>query len=312
MLATLFMAQAARAADRGPIDLTQDDNGNQISDAVEKEVAILQTLSSEKERSLEIKAFVEQLPISERSKELQLRAGELLAKLPTASQEEAQVLLQEYADISAELQQDPVIAKAENDIRIATGNNIGKSAVAPNAPSYGSLKKGDIMATRSSTPGIPWLWTMTYSHTGNFYGPGKVYESNGNLFGPSEGVKIKLLSGWQSPGKYVGLARNNKKSATTMSSAVNWAYTKYKDNGKTPYNFNFINKGTDLKLYCSQLSWKINKQAGTDIDSNAWQYQLWVAAVYGNAIINALIIPAVAPDEVMLDSDVTVYSKGWN
>jgi hypothetical protein len=208
------------------------------------------------------------------------------------------------AVISAELMKDPAIAKAESDIRKATGNDIGNPTVAPSAPSYSSLKKGDILAKRSGLL-VLWPWAMIYEHTGNFYGNAQVYESNG------DGVRLKPLSNWQTKGAYVGLGRDSKKTASQMSSAVDWAATKYGTNGRTPYNYNFVDKGTDARLYCSQLTWKINKQAGVDVDSNAWQYQAWASAVYGVWVLG-IIIPAVAPDEVMLSGNVSVYSTGWN
>jgi hypothetical protein len=311
MVMALFVAQPAYADGRAPIDLSRDDNGNQIADAIEKEVAFLQTLPSVEEQSKEIKGFVGQLPISVESQKLQNRAQVLSTQLQVASPEQATKILKELADISGQLNADPTIAKTLSDLQKLMGNAVipdpnalNSSRVTPFAPAYGSLKKGDILAKRSGIF-VLWPWAMTYEHTGNLYDTNNVFESN------QDGVRLKPISDWKKPGTYVGLARNNKVTSTNMAAAVEWAANKYGTNGRTPYNYNFIDKQTDAKLYCSQLSWKISKNKNVDLDSNAWQYHLWASVRYGVWII-AVITPAVAPDEVMLDGDVTVYSTGWN
>jgi uncharacterized protein YycO len=310
VVAMLFNAQPVLAGGRGPFDLSVDTDGNNVSDVIEQEVQLLATLP-EDQQSAAIQEFVARLPISDYSKALQKRASLLTSRLSTANPKQAQLIIQELAKITAELNTDPVIAKTLVDLQKLTGDiSAPHSMVAPDdaslvapAVAFSSLRKGDIMARRSGWL-VLWPWAKWYEHTGNYYGNSQVYESN------SDGVRLKPLSQWQTRGHYIGLARNKWKSSTTMSNAVNWAYTKY-GNGRTSYNYNFVDKWTDSRLYCSQLSWKINKQAGTDLDSNHWSYHLWASALYGSWIL-AVIIPAVAPDEVMLDSDVNVYSAGWN
>ena len=326
VVAMMFNAQPALAEKPAGIDLLTDVDGNQISDAVEVEVALIESLPVN-QQGAEIQKFVSNLNISKQSQALQLRSQKLTTSLATATPNQAQTILKELAAISEQLKSDPVIAKAESDIRVLTekpGQNLNTqqvdvfaqfddaSAEANSSVLTGpvvsgfSWKKGDVLAIRSSGKGWSWLWTMTYAHTGNWYDASRVYESN------PDGVRLKPLSNWQASKAYIGIARNNKQISTTISNSVNWAYSKYGDNGKTPYNTTFIDKWTDKKLYCSQLTWKINKYAGSDVDSNAWQYQLWAAIVYGSWIINGLLIPAVAPDEVMLSGNLTVLRTGYN
>lgn len=306
----LLNVQPVLADGPSGIDLSKDANGNQISDAVESEFALVSSLPAN-QQSIEIQRFVSRLNVSQESRSLQLRDQKLTKSLATATPKQAESILKELANISAQLKKDPAIAKAESDIqklaKASVQNYDVQANLTPGAPIVQGFdwKRGDVLAIRGSSVNIAWAWTMTYSHTGNWYDASRVYESN------KDGVRLKPLSNWQKANDFVGIARNNKKSSSTMNNAVNWAYSKYGD-GRTPYNYIFINKWTDSALYCSQLTWKINSNAGSDVDSNAWQYQLWAAAVYGSWIINGLIIPAVAPDEVMLSSNLTVLRTGYN
>jgi hypothetical protein len=211
----------------------------------------------------------------------------------------------EIGNLSRQIETDPAIVQATQslqDLYVGAGY-IPQQAVAA-APNFGALVKGDVLARRSGII-VLWPWAMTYEHTGNYYGNTLVYESN------SDGVRTKPLSNWKTKGSFVGLGRDKKVTSAKIASAVDWASKKYGTGGTTKYNYNFVDKQTDARLYCSQLTWKIHKNAGIDLDSNAWQYVLWVTARYG-AAIGALVIPAVAPDEVMLSSNLNVYSTGWN
>jgi len=283
------------------IDLSLDQNNNQISDAVENVVENLQALPEELQR-VEIESFVAKLPISPETLALQERAQELSDSLSTAkTQEEAQLVLDELAKITSQLQEDPVIAKVESDLTSLTGIGINANP-SVSAVNFATLKKGDILARKSDNQGF--LWVMKYEHTGNFDGNGFVYESN-----LSDGVNLRPLSEWQSHGQYLGHARNKWASSNKMASAVVWAKGKYRDDGTTPYNLNFIDKVTDASLYCSQLTWKINKHAGFNLDSNHWRYLIEMAVRYGLWVLN-IIYPAVAPDEVMLSSYVEIKGEG--
>ena len=82
-------------------------------------------------------------------------------------------------------------------------------------------------------------------------------------------------------------------------------------NSQPGYNYRFVDKETDASLYCSQLSWKIGTHVNVDLDSNSPIYLLWAAAMYG-AWITPVILPAVAPDEVMLSGKLNPVTSGWN
>ena len=291
----------------GTIDLSIDQNNNQISDAVEDLVENLQALPQELQ-SEEIENFVAKLPISPETLALQARAQELSDSLSTAkTPEEAQLAFDELAKISSQLQEDPVIAKVESDLFSLTGYGINKNNPSGTPVTFAALRKGDILARRSWF-GFAFPWAMLYEHTGNYDGSDLVYESN--LFGPAEGVNLRPISQWRSPGQFVGHAQNKRVTAGKMASAVEWAKTKYGTNGRTPYNLLFIDKWTDSALYCAQLTWKINKHLGYDLDSNDWVYLLAMACRFGGWVL-AIVYPAVAPDEVMLSSHVTIKGEGW-
>ena len=153
------------------------------------------------------------------------------------------------------------------------------------------------------------VYVMNYSHSGTYDGSDSVgqwvYESN------SDGVRRKSLSKWQEKGKYVALGFDNMLNSSDQVWVLNQGETKYKTNGSTPYNYNFSDKWTDKKLYCSQLVWKMNMLKNIDLDSNALSYQAYIWLKWG-LIGNAFAIPAVAPDEVALSGYLTIYSQGKN
>jgi len=287
----------------GTIDLSLDRNNNQISDAVEDIVENLQALPEELHKE-EIENFVSKLPISPETLALQERARELSDSLSTAkTPEEVQLAIDELAKISSQLQEDPVIAKVESDLASLTG--IGPNAnPSASAVDFTTLQKGDILA-RKSWFGFVFPWAWKYEHTGNYYQNDQVYESN-----LTDGVNIRPIEEWRRSGQYVGHARNKRVSATKRAQAVDWAKNKYGADGRTPYNLLFIDKWTDAALYCSQLTWKINLHTGYDLDSNNWLYFLNMASRWGPGVL-VILIPAVAPDEVMLSPHVDIKGEGW-
>ena len=304
--ATMFSARPAYAQEEPPIDLSLDRNGNQISDAVETEMALLQTLPAE-QQSAEIEHFVAKLPYSPETVALQQRAIELSTSLQTAKPEEGPAILDELTKVSAQLGEDPVIKKVGSDILTLTGYGIQDDSTNPSLSQLPvrDLKRGDILA-RYSLYGTIFPWAMYYEHTGNFDGNGKVYESN-----LLDGVNLRPLTEWTRCCQAVGLARNKRVSTSRMESAMNAAKDKYGYDGRTPYNWwNFPNKWMDDALYCSQLTWKINKSTGYDLDSNHWQYRLYMALKWSPAVW-LITDPAVAPDEVMLSPHVEIKWRGF-
>lgn len=317
MLAATVFSPIAQAGGP-PIDLQKDSDRDGVPDALATEVS---RIIRSPDRMAAIADFVNRLPYSPRTRALQQEAERLHAQLAQAkSDEEAYQILEKLRALSDEMMADPNYAKTLQGLRMllrpkgnrhiggfAAESNAGEMAVTAASVNWGALQRGDIMLVRSGL--FDWfmfIYAMWYSHAGNYDGNGLVYESN------PDGVRLKPLSKWQQPGQYIGLGRNNKRTVAQVQAALDWAKGFYGTDGRTPYNYFYPDKWTDSRLYCSQLTWKIHKYIGVDLDSNAWEYQLWIAARWGWWAVAAVSIPAVAPDEIWLDSDVTMYSTGQN
>ncbi len=164
-----------------------------------------------------------------------------------------------------------------------------------------------MLVNSASSSGTSWLnfaYAMEYSHAG-VYEKSQVYSSN------TGGVRFESMGSWQKGGYKVALAFNNRTTYNQDQTALDWAKSKYKTNGSTQYNYNYADKNTDSKLYCSQLVWKIQKYNNVDVDSNDATYLAWMYTKWGAAVA-AVAWAAVAPDEVARSSNVTIYSKGTN
>jgi hypothetical protein len=125
-------------------------------------------------------------------------------------------------------------------------------------------------------------------------------------------VRLNALSRWQAPQLFVALAFDNQLTSARTQEGLNWAEATYGTNGETPYNYFFWDKERNDRLYCSQLTWKIHHHMVVNLDSNHWAYQLWIAVHWGPWAILLISLPAVAPDEIALSSNVTIYSASWN
>ncbi len=319
LFVALITPSAVHAGGNPPIDLKKDADRDGIPDALAMEVS---RIARSPNQMAAIASFVNRLPYSPRTRALQQEAEKLQAQMAEVkSDEEARQILEKLRAISDEMMTDPNYARTiqgltallvSPDSRKASGSPMeisGKEgdAVGISSVNWGSLQRGDIMLVRSGLwDWFMFIYAMWYSHAGNYDGNGLVFESN------ADGVRLKPLSKWQQPGQYIGLGRDNKRSAAEVQAALDWAKGFYGTDGQTPYNYFYPDKWTDSRLYCSQLAWKIHKRIGVDIDSNAWQYQLWIAARWGVWAVVAVSIPAVAPDEIWLDGDVTMYSTGQN
>lgn len=186
------------------------------------------------------------------------------------------------------------------------------------ASTYSRMQKGDVILRRTGKQGckiaviVPLcqFWAFMYEHSGIYYGTrGKmqaVYESTSE-----GGVQFKDVKTWQKGGLYVGIHRSAidvHKIASTFERLINT----YGYNGRTPYNFNLLNKHTNSALYCSQLVWKFYLMLGIDVDSNDPLYASWLRINYGTTLGNYTSTNAVAPDEVALTSKLFRVASGWN
>jgi hypothetical protein len=87
---------------------------------------------------------------------------------------------------------------------------------------------------------------------------------------------------------------------------------KYGTNGKTPYNYNLLDKYTDKALYCSQLVWKFYNSVGVNVDSDHPLYAEWLKVNYGPLLAGYVSKNAVAPDEIGMSANIYRMAAGWN
>lgn len=180
-------------------------------------------------------------------------------------------------------------------------------------PAWNSLSAGDTLFIRGSW----WdsllnriAYCNRFCHAGTYNGNQMVFESNPPKDG-KKGVELRPIADWQQRGAYVGLALTRTTTYAQDRAALNWAKTKWNTNGTTQYNYNFVDKWTDSKLYCSQLVWKQLRYNGKEVDSNNWAYLLSVYARWG-LIGYTIAYNGVMPDEVALANDISIWSEGTN
>lgn len=203
--------------------------------------------------------------------------------------------LKEAEEIAAKVFEE----KRQQDALLNTrgiGTEVGDYMIQASVP-WGALLTGDIMHINNKK--FFNVYAMYYSHSGIYNGNNTVYESN------SDGVRIRPLSSWQQ-GQPVALGYTKGKTLSQVTAALNWAKNKYGTDGRTPYNWNFLNKGTDSALYCSQLVWKMHQNMGVNVDSNHWSYVAFLTAKFG-AVGTTFALTAVAPDEVYLSGNIIYY-----
>lgn len=305
LLIPVGMTRAAAA----PLDMQTDLNRDGVPDAFAQAI---QDVAQAKDPQAAIQELVARVPYSAQTRRLQAQAEVLNRKLATArTPQEAERILARLRALRAQMEQDPAYLATLRALETAYRQQgylpQPPSRVSIQAVNWSALQAGDVMLIRSGK--LPWMsfvYAMWYTHTGNYHGSSLVYESN------PDGVRLKPLSDWQQSGQYVALAHNNRKTIAQVQGALAWAEGFYGTDGRTPYNYWFPDKTTDSRLYCSQLTWKIHKSLGVDLDSNAWQYHLWLSLMWGPWVIPAVAYPAVAPDEVGYDGDITIYSESWN
>ncbi len=295
-------------ADGPSIDLQRDSNRDGIPDALVVEV---NRIARSPDKRAAIAELVNRLPYAPETRALQEKAAQLQARLAQVQDDqEARRILGELRALSEQMMADPNYARTIQGLTALfapQARQVGTEGRGLDSVRWGDLRRGHIMLVRSGLwDWFMFIYAMWYSHAGNYDGNNLVYESS------TDGVRLKPLSRWQQPGQYIGLGYDNKRTEAQVRAALDWAKGFYGTDGRTPYNYFYPDKWTDSRLYCSQLTWKIHNHLGVNLDSNAWQYQLWIAARWGWWAVYAVSLPAVAPDEVWLDGDVTMYSTGWN
>lgn len=313
LLVTLINPAGILAAPPTPLDLHTDRDRDGVPDAL---ASAVEQLAETRNYEVAVQDLLARVPYQTETYALQKEAARLNAQLEyVRSPKEAERIHTQLQEIAAKMVQDPAYVDFLSGLErlyvqqgiMVEEKRASDRGFAIQAVNWGNLQAGDVMLVRSGK--FPWtafIYAMTYSHTGNYNGSNLVYESN------ADGVRLKPLSNWQVSGQYIALGRSNQRTVAQVQSALTWAKDYYHTDGSTPYNYFYPNKSTDNSLYCSQLTWKIHTHTGVNIDSNAWQYQLWIAAKWGVWAVAAVSIPAVAPDEVGLSGNISYYSKDWN
>lgn len=322
----------------GAIDLTKDADGDGLPDELEAGVNEARAIASGGDPNQldddELAPFAavimdlaDRLPLSARTRGDQRQILELTAELDTARPRKARQILRRIGRRERDLRKDPNLEKVMEDLDRMLGPataDDGTAAGIPAAvvptrrpaptrkPAFEQLQRGDVMLLRSRGSFL-FPWTVYYSHAGTYDGNNMVYESLGS------GVQLGPLQHWKERGTGVGLGRSNKSSPAQVVAALQQAESRYGTNKKTPYNFFFPNKTRDDAIYCSQLTWKIHKSLGVDLDSNDWRWfaevglkNLYLGPGGLAALIPTVLIPAVAPDEVYYSRNVSFYSRGDN
>jgi hypothetical protein len=306
-------ASAYAQSDFISLDIDKDADG--VPDEL---AAAVEGIATAPDQEAAIKELVSKLPYAPETLALQAEAEAVYVKLEgTSDPAEAEQLQAELQKLTEKMQADPAYAKTIEALGVLfepeqvalesverEPGNVTTRDVGLQGVWWGGLIPGDIMLQRDYLfpPGY-FIPTLRYGHAGNYHGGGLVYDSN------LDGSKLRPLADWQHGLKFVGLGYNRYYPYAQPLLAQREA--QYGIYGQTPYNFWFPDKWTDSALYCSQLTWKIHLLAGTDLDSNAWQYQLHVASSLGWWAVYPFAIQAVAPDEIGLSPYVRIYSADW-
>jgi hypothetical protein len=294
-------AHAAQLSSGPTLNLAVDQNNDSIPDEL---AAAVDVVAKADDKEAAIKDLVSRLPYSDETRALQEQAEALHKQLAeTTDPAEAERISGEIEALTKQMEADPNYVIA---IEALTTMFAPEPKVSTQAVDWGRLKRGDILLHRDYSVWAP--YAMKYNHTGNYHGYGLVYESE------EHGVLLQSLAeNWQGGNKFTAFAYNNVygQESSQVINALFRRELQYGENGRTRYNFIFPDKWTDARLYCSQLTWKIHKLTGVDLDSNAWSYQLFIASRFGWGAVLFVTNPAVAPDEIALSPFVTIYHSGW-
>lgn len=311
---TLFapFASQARAGEVTPFNLSADMDQNGIADELEAAVSNMSALAekgSEEEILAAFKDFDLRLPYAPETREAQAQVERLQAELETADEKRALEIKEEIAALEKQMAQDPAYAQTTEDLQVLlTPDELKEDSPIFSTQSghWGSARVGDILLHFDFLSPIAYLYGMNFNHTGQLLTGSSVFESL------PQGVTVTPLYTWQQGLKFTAIARNRYASQTTVTQAMNGRKWRHYDSRYTPYNYFFPDKWTDSRLYCSQLTWKIHRDIGYDLDSNNFWYHLYLASRYGWWIVPAVAIPAVAPDEVARSGNVWIVATGWN
>lgn len=191
---------------------------------------------------------------------------------------------------------------------------------------FDNLVRADLLFFAGNSKFNNFFYAKKYSHVGMYNGVtdgvARVYEAN-----PDDGTNLRRLDNqWQNQRNaciahaYVSLSGiTHQKELDALDSAQ----AAYGTNGRTPYSYAFDQVTNTNAIYCSQLIWLIYMMhpAGSpinrDLDSDAAVYRDWARNRYallgifqGSATyLDNYLAAAVAPDEIVLHSSVTILAE---
>jgi hypothetical protein len=291
-----------------PFDLSIDQDKDGIPDQLAQAVNAIGAAQTEEAQQAAIDDFIKRLPYSDETRDKQTEVEQLEQQLQaTEDSRQAEQLTDQIRALGEEMKQDPAYAKTIEALdTIAKPDELKDDQPHTLAIPWHLARRGDILLELNLLSFPTYLYAMNYGHAGNFYGQ----SGNEILESVASGVRLSPLSNWQSFGKFVMIARDGVASQTAVVNAMENRKRQFIDQRHTPYNYLWIDKWTDSRVYCSQLTWKIHRDVGVDLDSNHWLYRLYISARWGG-FVGLLTIPAVAPDEIRLSPNMFPVGSGW-
>lgn len=297
----------AAHAGEGPtlFNLSVDNDGNGLADDLE---LAFSSIEAAEDKDAAIADVIARLPFSDETRALQAKAEELSKQLAVADEKDVPALEQQIAEIGAAVEKDPAYVKAVEDLNaLYAPQELSSDPTTQARTNWGLARPGDILLQFDYLSPVGYFYSMNYGHAGNLWSSAQVFESL------ADGVVISDLSTWQSGWKSNLIARDRYRTQSQVVGRMQYRQWLYMGDGRhTPYNFFYWDKWTDARIYCSQLTWKIHKDLGVDLDSNYWPYHFYLGLRYGFWIIPAIAQPAVAPDEIRYSPNIYTVASGTN
>ena len=306
------LGYAHAASDVQPFDLSVDKDKDGVPDELSLAVQTVLSAEGNEAQTTALADLYKRLPYSEETRALQDQAGRLQQELEaTEDPKQAEQLIEEIRATGERMSQDEqyvTTMKALDTLLKPDESKGGDDQPHLMSIPWNQGQAGDVLGQLDLLSFPTYLYAMNVGHTGNCYNDGcqQILESL------SQGVILRSRtaegSAWQGWGKKILIMRDNQVAQSTIVDKM--VARKNRHVNVTPYNYIFIDKETNDRLYCSQLTWKIHKDAGVNLDSNHPAYYLYITARWG-WLIGLATIPAVAPDEVVLSPKLNLIGWGW-
>jgi hypothetical protein len=304
----------ARAADGDPppINLSIDNDRDGVPDELSLAVQTVLSAEGNEAQTTALADLYKRLPYSEETRALQDKAGQLQQELEaTEDPKQAEQLIEEIRTLGERMSQDEqyvtTMKALDTLLKLDESKGGGDQPHLMSIP-WSQGRAGDVLGQLDLLSFPTYVYVMNYGHTGNCYNT----QCQQILESLAQGVILRSRthpqSVWQGWGKKIIIMRNNQVTQPTIVAKMEARKNRHVN--VTPYNYNWIDKWTDSKLYCSQLTWKIHKDAGVDLDSNHPAYYIYITARWG-WLAGMATGPAVAPDEVVLSPKLNLIGWGW-